>query len=139
MTALPNPAQFSLAGNAVFTLQSLKTGTRFTFKVKMAEDNDSLHFVSCLVGPDNCQDYRYFGFIRRGIFHHGGSKAKIGNDAPSVKAFRWFWEHSSTGKPTPQLEVSHEGRCGRCGRALTVPESIRSGFGSDCLEKMGMS
>jgi hypothetical protein len=133
---IPNPAQFALAGNATFTLQSLKTGTRFTFKVRVAENNDTMHFVSVLVGPDNCNDYRYFGFIRRGVFFHGGQKAKIGAEAPSVKAFKWFWEHSANGKATPQLEVSHEGRCGRCGRALTVPESIRSGFGPECIGKL---
>jgi hypothetical protein len=132
MPILPNPAQFALAGNATFTLQSLKTGARFTFKVRVAENNATMHFVSCLVGPDNCQDCRYFGFIRRGVFFHGGPKAKIGNDAPSVKAFRWFWEHSATGRATPQLEVFHANRCGKCGRQLTTPESIAAGYGPDC-------
>lgn len=129
---IPNPAQFALAGNAIFTLQSLKTNVRFTYKVRVAEDNLTMHFVSCLVGPDNCNDYRYLGFIRRGVFFHGGPKAKIGNEAPSVKAFRWFWERSASGRLTPQLEVSHMGRCGRCGRALTVPESI----GPECITKV---
>jgi hypothetical protein len=138
MTALPNPAQFALAGNAVFTLQSLKTGTRFTFRVRIAEDNSTMSFVSVLIGPDNCQDYRYLGFIRRGVFFHGGPKAKISAEAPSVKAFRWFWEHTANGKPTPQLEVSHAGRCGKCGRQLTVPESIASGFGPECAGKLGI-
>jgi len=29
--------------------------------------------------------------------------------------------------------VFHEGACGRCGRTLTVPESIASGFGPECI------
>ncbi|HEY1888470.1 MAG TPA: DUF6011 domain-containing protein [Roseiarcus sp.] len=136
MTSIPNPAQFALAGNAVFTLQSLKTNARFTYKVRMAEDNLTMHFVSVLIGPDNQNDFRYFGFIRRGVFFHGGPKAKIGVDAPSVKAFRWFWERQANGKPTPQLEVSHMGKCGKCGRPLTVPESIESGFGPECRDKL---
>jgi hypothetical protein len=32
------------------------------------------------------------------------------------------------------LEVWHEGRCGRCGRALTVPESVERGIGPECWE-----
>ena len=32
------------------------------------------------------------------------------------------------------LEVWHEGRCGRCNRALTVPESIASGIGPECAK-----
>lgn len=138
MTVLENPAQFALAGNATFTLVSLKTGTRFTYRVQVAEDNATMHFVSVLNGPDNTRDYRYFGFIRRGVFFHGGAKAKIAADAPSVKAFQWFWVNTARSVEMPALEIHHAGRCGRCGRALTVPESIRSGFGSDCLEKMGL-
>jgi hypothetical protein len=30
------------------------------------------------------------------------------------------------------LEVWHEGRCGACGRRLTVPESIERGLGPEC-------
>jgi hypothetical protein len=30
------------------------------------------------------------------------------------------------------MELWHEGRCGKCGRALTVPESIESGLGPVC-------
>jgi hypothetical protein len=133
---IPNPAQFALAGNAIFTLSSLKTGQRFTFKVRVAENNDTMHFVSVLVGPDNSNDYRYLGFIRRGVYFHGGAKAKIGQDAPSAKAFAWFWTAQARGASTPSLEVFHANKCGRCGRPLTVPESIRSGFGPECIGKL---
>jgi len=30
------------------------------------------------------------------------------------------------------FELMHEGRCGRCGRPLTRPESIQSGIGPIC-------
>jgi hypothetical protein len=36
----------------------------------------------------------------------------------------------------PQLIVHHENHCGRCGRTLTVPESVERGIGPDCLAKM---
>ena len=136
--ALDNPAQFALAGNARFTLVSKSTQTRFTFKVKQSEDNATMHFVSVLTGPDNWSNYSYLGFIRRGVYFHGGQKAKIQATAPSAKAFDWFWRHLSAGKDTLSslVEVHHCGACGRCGRALTVPESIKSGFGPECLGKL---
>ncbi|MGQ4872128.1 MAG: DUF6011 domain-containing protein, partial [Candidatus Thorarchaeota archaeon] len=28
-----------------------------------------------------------------------------------------------------KVRIWHEGKCGRCGRRLTVPESIESGYG----------
>ena len=37
-----------------------------------------------------------------------------------------------------RFEFRHEGRCGRCGRALTVPESIDTGFGPHCAAEMGV-
>jgi Family of unknown function (DUF6011) len=135
MSVLEKPAQFALAGNAVFTLVSLKTGTRFTFKVRAAETGP-MHFVSVLTGPDNTQDYRYLGFLRRGIYFHGGAKAKIDRNALSALAFDYFWRWAARGQMPGNLHVFHEGRCGRCGRALTVPESIKSGFGPECIGKV---
>jgi hypothetical protein len=134
--ALDNPAQFALAGNARFTIVSKKTQTRFTFKVRASEDNAAMHFVSVLTGPDNWSNYSYLGFIRRGVYFHGGQKAKVGQDAPSAKAFDWFWRNLSRGHVSEAVEVHHCGACGRCGRALTVPESIKSGFGPECIGKL---
>ena len=34
------------------------------------------------------------------------------------------------------IELWHEGRCGKCGRVLTVPTSISTGFGPDCLRRL---
>jgi Family of unknown function (DUF6011) len=136
MSKIEKPAQFALAGNAVFTLTSHATGARYTFKVRAAKEGPT-HFVSVLTGPDNTQDYRYLGFLRRGVYFHGGAKAKIGRDAPSAKAFDWFWRNVSRGADLSQsCDVDHEGQCGRCGRPLTVPESIRSGFGPECVSKV---
>jgi hypothetical protein len=57
-----------------------------------------MHFVSVLTGPDNTSDFAYFGFLRRGVYFHGGQKARVGKDAPSVKAFDWFWRHMAQGR-----------------------------------------
>ena len=136
---IDNPMAFALAGAARFTLVSKSTGTRFTFKVKQSEDNATMHFVSCLTGPDNWSNYSYLGFIRRGVYFHGGSKAKIGVDAPSAKAFNWFWRNLSHGGVSSTMEIYHCGACAKCGRSLTTPKSIKSGYGPDCREKMGLT
>lgn len=122
---------FMLAGNSRFTLQSVKTGTRFTFKLAVADDTDDLFFLSVLTGPDNMSDYTYVGTIRAQRFQHG-RKSKIGFDAPSVVAFKWFWEMLSKDRIPSTVEFWHEGRCGRCSRVLTDPGSIASGFGPEC-------
>lgn len=135
---------FALAGNAYFTIKSLKSGDHFTYRVAQCEDKLNLWFVSVLTGSDNNSNYTYIGTIRsaqatvRGdaVFAHG-RKSKIGIDAPSVKAFTWTWRYLiEMGMIPEKLEVRHEGRCGRCGKRLTVPESIDRGIGPDCASKM---
>lgn len=136
-------AQFALAGNATLTLRSAVTGTRFTFKVRLAPNQDEntptsrrTWFVKLLCGSDNNRDYRYIGFIRDGRFVHGAGRSWTSSEAPSVIAFGWFARTVLFGqKAFEKLEVWHEGCCGRCGRRLTVPESIETGMGPECAAK----
>jgi hypothetical protein len=134
---------FLKAGKATATFESIKTGARFTFKVSAPKDPDAqaqadeLRFVSVLTGPDNTSNYSYIGFIRRGVFFYG-RKSKIGETAASVVAYKWAWSWLAKGTLPNGLAIWHEGRCGRCGRTLTVPESVASGFGPECIGKLGM-
>jgi hypothetical protein len=128
---------FMQGGNAIFTLVSKKTNTRFTYKISKPDNGDGTFlFVALLVGPDNWSNYKYFGYLKRGVFSWGGAKAKVGYDAPGVKAFAWAWQKLISGVMPETLSVFHEGRCGRCGRRLTVPSSIVSGFGPECQNRM---
>ena len=136
---------FLLAGKAIFTIVSKKTSVRFTYKVKKHSEKD-LWFVSVLTGSDNNSSYSYLGTIfSRNVSgvttnyreFRSTFKSRITVDAPSYKAFRWFFDHIENDKSLDAVEVHHEGRCGRCGRRLTVPESIESGFGPECMSIMG--
>ena len=129
-----NTKTFALAGNATFTVTSVKTGTRFTYKVRQPNP-EAPHFVKVLTGSDNENSYTFLGTIfSDGTFRHG-KKSPIGPDAPSSKAFSYVWTHLD--ELTGKVEIHHEGKCCRCGRKLTVPESIESGIGPECREKMG--
>ena len=122
---------FMFAGNSRFTIKSLKTGVRFTYRVAKSDDG-KLFFLSVLTGPDNMSDYTYLGTIRGDRFTHG-RKSSIGIDAPSTTAFIWFWNQLVLNKFSTMVEFWHEGRCGRCSRVLTDPVSISSGFGPECI------
>jgi hypothetical protein len=130
---------FMLAGNAHVTFQSRRTGTRFTYRVRAAEarQGDSRtppHFVAVLTGPDH---YEYLGCVfDRKIYSHG-RKSRIASDAPSAVAFMWVWKKLSGGEMHPELGVWHEGRCAVCGRRLTTVESISTGIGPTCRERLG--
>lgn len=128
--------RYVLGGNATVTLRSAKTGTRFTYRIRLSEDG-KLYFVSLLTGSDNENSYQYVGhiFADQRIFWHG-RKSKISQDAPGAKAWKWSYAKILRGELPDQLEIWHEGSCGRCGRKLTVPESVRSGFGPECATKV---
>lgn len=136
----PAIARFVLAGDARFTIVSPKTGSRFTFRVQRSKDEgDDRCFVKVLTGPDNGGDYAYLGTIFAAAVSVGsyvhGSRSRISREAPSAQAFAWFWRKLAFGAPA--CEVWHLGRCGRCGRDLTVPESIASGLGPECAKRGG--
>lgn len=147
ITSAADARQFILAGNATVTLVSVKTGTRFTYKIKAAVNpDDEIFFVSLLNGPDNEADFKYLGRIARGIFWAGRKTPRpgdIGPGAPASQAFTWAWKAlrltDDGGTVPPQLEIWHEGRCGRCNRKLTVPSSIENGLGPECAGKVGAS
>lgn len=138
---------FALAGNAIITLQSNKTGNHFTYKVQAKKEEDPLVKSGAITRPDGHNpvwfvkvlsqgsadegEWTYLGIITsRGFTTTKASKHMI--DTPSVKAFNYFW----TVQNLDQLTIRHEGRCGRCGRTLTHPESIDLGIGPECAGKI---
>jgi hypothetical protein len=135
---LENPKDFVLAGKAIFTVENEKTGNRFTFKVKQAKDHDGtvkpVWFVSVLNGPDNGSNYAYIGTIFENHFRWT-AKSTVSRECQSFKVFDWMMK-SNLLLPT-FVKIHHEGRCGRCGRRLTVPESIKNGLGPECAGKVG--
>lgn len=140
LTTPQDVRKFVLGGNATFTIESVGTGTRFTYKVSASKDEGTrtgrgVFLVSLLTGPDNTSDYAYLGIIPKDdpMSFRLTAKSRAGADAASVKAFTWLWRQVSTGRLPASVKVWHEGSCGRCGRTLTVPESIASGFGPECI------
>lgn len=137
--------RFIVAGNATITVVSKRTGSRYTYKIKKAKDSSGRFFVSTLTGPNNEVDYQYLGFfdvdlldgnpiVRRGQVLIAG---RAGNaEDIRFKGFDWLLTHTvEKGAVPDQATVYHEGRCGRCGRMLTTPESIASGIGPECAKK----
>ena len=134
--------EFVTAGNAVFTIENILTGGRFTFKVRRprarrGERPSKARFVSVLTGPNNSSyhDYTYIGCIYNNGRFKLTAASKLRKSAKSVRSFEWFWKKIDV-LPS-NVRVYHEGRCGRCGRRLTVPNSVMSGFGPECINLIG--
>jgi hypothetical protein len=131
---------FTLAGKAVLTLQSARTNQHFTYRVKQAVDRATgeiqpLWFVSLLTnGSADEGQFSYIGVIRSDAFALT-AKSKAGLDAASVQAFAFFWNRCRAEIPA-SLNVMHAGKCGRCGRTLTHPESLETGIGPECAQRL---
>lgn len=135
-------AEFVYAGNATFTIVSKASGTRFTYRLARKKGDDGVDrpwFAGLLNGPDNENGYAYMAVVSQRARYalRFGHSSRVGQEAPSARLLTWFLRHlgaALAGAPTKldQVEFWHEGRCGRCGRKLTVPESIANGIGPVC-------
>ena len=119
---------FLLAGRAQFTIKSLRTGDHLTFKIKKAPSGD-VYFVfggkqPFAVGRLRKEDDGQFRFYPN----------KFG-DAQYILAFHWTFLHLGD----PQAEFFHIGKCGKCGRILSDPESIARGIGPECAKSVNRS
>jgi hypothetical protein len=140
-----HPHRFADAGNAMaylqggharLTVRSLRTQTRYTYEVRESDDGKCF-FVGVLFGSENTSDYVYMGIIRNGRFQ-STRKSKVQPTDKRFVAFQWIYSKLGAGVLPADVEVWHEGTCCRCGRALTVPESIASGIGPECARKRGL-
>lgn len=123
--------EFLWAGHAIFTVVSKRTGVRFTYKAKPAKACDLL-WVSVLRGPDNTSDYLFLGGLKKDGTYLHSHKAQVNEEAPSASAVAWLFRHLQDPELLNKIEIHHAGRCGRCGRLLTTPESIATGLGPVC-------
>lgn len=128
-----NIKRFVFAGRAVFTLVSAATGDRFTYKVGKAKGK-GVFWVSLRTGKD--EKWTFFGVLRKDGTFFFSQKSPMESDDIEVAAFDWFIRHLlASDNKLDQADFWHEGRCARCGRELTDPESIQRGMGPTCWSK----
>lgn len=124
---------FMLAGKACFTVDNGKN-THYTYKVIKSKGNNSVYFVMVLTGPDNTAHYSYLGLLDKdtGAIRQT-HKSKINENAQSFKVARWIMSILWGSNKTPDgYSILHAGKCCRCGRKLTDPESLILGIGPEC-------
>lgn len=139
------PAQFRnfiFAGRSVFTLENNETKNYITFRIKQLKKNGKLipnqFAIECKVLGDNTAGYNFLGFLNL----ERKSFEKLGRMLPDYVGYKtlfWLLGNLETLETLPyyhKLAIYHEGCCCKCGRALTVPESIDSGIGPECKENM---
>ena len=124
--------QFCFGGHARFTLESKTSGQHYTFEISKRKFGDNeFWFAAVLTAGDQ---YTYLGKLISRKTIQFTAKSRLTEDAPAVKALSWFLRALAAGIIPESVVVYHSGRCGRCGRELTDPESVRCGIGPVCRE-----
>jgi hypothetical protein len=125
---------FILGGRAQFAVDN-GTGRRFVYRATRKENAGKVvYFLSVDSKLKGGRDGAYMGLIDpdSGHVRLTGKSRFIAND-PAYKAAEWALQRTWNGKGLPlPSSLTHVGRCGRCGRLLTHPDSIQSGLGPEC-------
>lgn len=122
---------YILAGNAKFTLRSQETGNHLTYKIRRGKQKD-VWWVNRLA-----DGYNYIGMIDRyDVFRWTSGVPLELRNCEHSRVFKWFWAKLNYGKMPGSLQFYHRGRCGKCGRDLTDPLSIKLGYGPECRKKL---
>lgn len=141
--------EFLLAGRAIFTVVNPK-GERYTFRIKKKVFKDdvpsapvpayqerTMFFVQLLTGPENTHDYTYVGVLQPDGHVALTSASRFNATSVPYRVADWVCRKITRQEFLPAgYEVLHAGRCGRCGRLLTVPESIKTGLGPECAGRV---
>jgi hypothetical protein len=130
---------FILGGKALFTAVSGKTDNHITFSVRRYRKNPSLFLVFSRADlPDKRGGFKYLGTIHTGAHDKYFSATRKSESIPlHFKTFKWMWSTMMThGRIPTNVKLLHHGTCGRCGKKLTDPKSIQSGFGPCCRKHL---
>lgn len=137
---------FILAGKSEFTIQSNNTGKQFAFKMSKQKSTASyedssefVYFVSVLQNEKST----YAGILlynsKTSLFEYRrGSKGKIEVSDIRIKSLLYILNSLNIGKYDINVTIYHCGKCGRCGKKLTTPESILTGLGPSCSKLSGV-
>lgn len=124
--------------NGVHTLSHRTRDEWYTFKIRTqrpdARFKPGVRLVYLLCGPMNTTDFRGVGEVdERGV----RLWAKWAS-SPKAQMVKTLERVVREGDQDPQWEVLSQGACCRCNRALTTPESIRTGIGPECAQRIAV-
>jgi len=129
---------FIFQGKAVFTLENIESGNYIVYKVYSLKrrrgqpENTRLFNVYVRALGDGWRGNRYIGQVDR-LTETLKTPFGVDTNSVGVRTFNWIiakWRKLE--KFEGKMNMYHMGVCCKCGRDLTVPESINNGIGPQC-------
>jgi hypothetical protein len=133
---------FLEAGRAIFTVSNDK-GEHYTYRIGQSRNPSRPMYFASMLGKDGIDTgtsrlWTYLGTYDKttgAIRLTQGSK--VNEESRGLKVLRWAVQRVHLSKDIPEgYKIQHAGRCGRCSRRLTDPESLRIGLGPECSGKI---
>jgi hypothetical protein len=120
--------------NGIITVENPARGTHRTFRIETqpadARFAPGERILSLLIGADNGSDYLGIGFVKDDGRVILWRRYQTEQYHALVRVLQKVEHFKSIG-----LVYHYEGRCRRCNRVLTTPESIKSGIGPTCAKR----
>lgn len=118
---------------ATATIVNEATGNRITVRFRKPKNFNAV-LVDLMTGSDNVTDFTFLGTLRgENVIVSPKSRVAGEKAVLAQKILNWTIAHAQK-DDLRTVRVLHEGKCGRCGRKLTVPESIDTGLGPECVK-----
>lgn len=138
-----NALKFILAGKCEFVLHSTKTGDNFKFSMSKQQSKDNIEKYIYFLNVLNEGDKKYAGVVwfddKTSEFRFSqGKKGQSDNKDLNIRSLIFVLNKLFKEETVQYLDVYHLGRCGKCGKKLTTPESILTGLGPTCSKKAGI-
>lgn len=126
---------FLLGGKCECIIRNINTNNSFKFQIKSNTESSggNMYFVYTYVDGKSV----YAGFIggkKREYTYTQGKKGVLSENEIEIKALMYVLKNAH--KLPDNVEVLHVGKCSRCGRKLTNPDSINIGVGPECIKKI---
>lgn len=134
--------KFLFAGKSVFTVSNEETKEHFTFKVRARESEwprgsgkRSTSYFLNIKASGGKYPFRYIGILEADGLVKTTGKSDFQPHEKEYKVGAWAAQTVIAGKMIPvKYHINHAGKCGRCARELTHPESLKSGIGPECAK-----
>lgn len=121
--------------NGTITVENTVRGTHRTFRIRTQKPDDKFapgeRILSLLVGPDNTRDYLQIAFVKDDGRINLWGKYRTEQYQRLIRVLQNPDHYRNLG-----CRYHYDGRCRRCNRTLTTPESVRSGLGPVCAGRV---
>lgn len=125
-----------LAGKSTLTLRNPARGTHIRVRMYNRKDHStgkpsSCYFLKVSLLGDGDAGYKYAGaYFSDSKRFKAAPELEV--DPPLAAVVSLILRAIDTPNVLSAAEIMHEGKCCRCGRKLTHPESIETGLGPEC-------